>query len=116
MPKTFKTHALTAARTLDLKKAEHVTVLDARKSSPLADYLVLCTALSRPHFEALERAVTEALAGDGLRVHHRAKPQTDVWRVIDFGGLIVHVMSAESRELYALEKLHDGAKEISWRK
>jgi len=28
---------------------------------------------------------------------------------------MIHLMSAEARELYALERLHDGAKEIAWR-
>ena len=115
MLKTFKNHALVAARTIDDKKGEHVVVLDSRKSSPLTDYLVLANANSRPHFESLEKAVAAALAENGLRVHRRAKPQTDAWRVLDFGGLIVHLMSAEARALYALEKLHEGAKEIRWR-
>ena len=47
--------------------------------------------------------------------HRRSRPQSDLWRVLDFGGLIVHLMDAEARELYALERLHDGAKELAWR-
>ena len=115
MARAFKTVAVAVARAAEDKKAEAVSVLDVRKTSPVVDYLVVATALSRPHMEALEDEIVEKLEAEGLAVHHRSRPQTDAWRVIDFGGVMVHLMSAEARELYALERLHDGAKEVAWR-
>jgi ribosome-associated protein len=115
MPKAFKTVAVAAARAMSENKAADVLLLDVRKTSPLSDYLIIATALSRPHLESLEDKLAEALEKAGLRVHHRNRPQSDLWRVLDFGGLIVHLMIEEARELYALERLHDGAKELSWR-
>jgi ribosome-associated protein len=115
MARAFKAVAVSVARVADERKAEQVQVLDVRKTSNVVDYLVVVTALSRPHIEALEQKIVEELEGDGLRVHHRSRPQTDAWRVLDFGGVMVHLMSAEARELYALERLHDGAKEVAWR-
>lgn len=116
MAKAFKTAAVSAARSADDKKAEDVLVLDVRKTSSLVDYIVVATALSRPHLEALEIHIEEALGRDGLLLRRRARPQTDQWRVLDFGGLMVHLMTHPARELYALEKLNDGAKGVSWRK
>ncbi|MDX6769232.1 MAG: ribosome silencing factor [Elusimicrobiota bacterium] len=107
--------ALACARAADDKKGERVEVLDVRKSSPIVDYLVMVTALSRPHMQALEDHIEESLLAEGLAIHHRSRPQTDQWRVIDYGGVLVHLMQAEARELYALERLHDGAKEVAWR-
>lgn len=115
MARTFKTVAVSIARVADDRKAEQVQVLDVRKTSPLVDYMVVATALSRPHIQALEEKIVEELASAGLGLHHRSRPQTDAWRVLDFGGVMVHLMSAEARELYALERLHDGAKEVAWR-
>jgi len=115
MARAFKTVAVAAARVADERKAEQIQVLDVRKSSPVVDYLVLVTALSRPHIEALEQKIVEAMEETGLKVHHRSRPQTDAWRVLDFGGVMIHLMSPEARELYALERLHDGAKEVAWR-
>jgi len=115
MARTFKTVAVRAARAADGKKAEEVVVLDVRKTSPLVDYLVIATALSRPHLEALENQVEEDLLGEGLGLCRRARPQSDHWRILDFGGLMVHLMTAEARQLYGLEKLNDDAKEIPWR-
>jgi ribosome-associated protein len=115
MARAFKNVAVAAARVADERKAEQIQVLDVRKSSPVVDYLVLVTALSRPHIEALEQKIVEAMEQDGLKVHHRSRPQTDAWRVLDFGGVMIHLMSPDARELYALERLHDGAKEVAWR-
>lgn len=114
MAKAFKSVAVCAARVADDRKAERISVLDVRKTSPLVDYLVVATALSRPHLESLEEKIIESLEAEGLQVHHRSRPKTDAWRVIDFGGVMVHLMSPEARELYALERLHDGAKEVAW--
>ena len=115
MPKAFKPLAVRAAQAASDKKGESILVLDVRKSSPLADFIVIATALSRPHLEAMEHKIEEDMEKAGLRVHRRNKPQTDAWRVLDYGGLIVHLMTDEARRLYLLERLHDGAKEISWR-
>ena len=115
MPKAFKSVAVAAAKAIDDQKAEDIILLDVRKTSPLSDYMIVATALSRPHLEALENKLEEALEDAGLRVHHRNRPQSDLWRVLDYGGLIVHLMDAETRELYALERLHEGAKEVAWR-
>jgi ribosome-associated protein len=115
MARAFKAVAVAAARAADDRKGEEVSVFDVRATSPVVDFMVIATALSRPHIEALEKKVVEDLAALGLRIHHRSRPQTDHWRVLDFGGVMVHLMSAEARALYALERLHDGAKEVSWR-
>ncbi len=57
MARAFKAVAVAAARAAAEKKAEGVSVLDVRKSSPMVDYLVIATALSRPHLEAIERKI-----------------------------------------------------------
>ena len=114
MARAFKAVAVAVARVADERKAEQVQVLDVRKTSNVVDYLVVVTALSRPHIEALEQKIVEAMEDSGLAVHHRSRPQSDAWRVLDFGGVMVHLMSADARELYALDRLHDGAKEIAW--
>lgn len=115
MPKAFKTVTVAAARAMNANKAANILVLDVRKTSPLSDYMIIATALSRPHLDSLEDKLAEELEKVGLRVHHRNRPQSDLWRVLDFGGLIVHLMVEDARELYALERLHDGAKELAWR-
>lgn len=110
-----KAVAVAAARAADDKKAEEIVVLDVRKSSPVADYLVVATALSRPHMQALEEKIEEELLAEGHRLHHRSRPQTDQWRVLDYGGVLVHLMTAGARALYALERLNESSKPVAWK-
>lgn len=114
MVRSFKTVAVAVARAAADKKGERVELLHVSRRSPVTDYMLLVTALSRPHLEALEAEVEEAAHGLRLKCLHRAKPKSDQWRVLDFGGLIVHLMSAEARAFYALEKLYNGAPNVAW--
>jgi ribosome-associated protein len=112
MARSFKSLALATAEAAALKKGEDITVLHVAKKSPLTDYLLIVTATARPHLKALEDAVSMCAHELGFRTLHRSKPQSDSWCVLDFGGLIVHLMTAPAREFFQLEKLHEGAPSV----
>lgn len=114
MGKGFKFVAVAAARSLSEKKAENIVLLNVSRTSPITDYLLIATANSRPHLESLEFEVDKAAQEFGVHPLRRAKPKSDSWRVVDFGGLLAHLMTAETRELYALEKLFPDASRVSW--
>lgn len=115
MPRAFKAVAVAAARAADAKKGEEIALLHVSKTSPITDFLLLVTATSRPHLETLEREVEEAAAAFNVACLHRARPESDHWRVLDFGGLLVHVMTAETRQFYALDKLYHDAPRVNWK-
>lgn len=110
----FKAVAVAAARAAWDKKAEEVLLLNVAKSSPLADYMLLATALSPSHMESLEQEIGKALKEFSLPCLRRARPASDNWRVMDFGGLLVHLMTGEARLFYSLEKLHPEAPRLKW--
>lgn len=110
----FKKAAVAAARAAWDKKAEAVLLLNVKDSSPLADYLLLATALSPAHMESLEQEIKKAMKIFRLACLHQARPQSDNWRVLDFGGLIIHLLSEEARLFYSLEKLHPQAPRVHW--
>lgn len=112
--RNFKNLGVALALAASDKKAERVALLHVGKQSPVADYMLVATASSRPHLEAVEEAVLKAAKELGSPPVRRARPKSDQWRVIDYGGLIVHIMTPESREHYALEKLFDQAKPVQW--
>ena len=114
MTQVFKNPAISAARAADDKKGESISLLHPGPSHPLADYLVLVTALSRPHLESIEKEIKKVLGEMGLRCVHKSRPGNDSWRVLDFGGLLVHIMTAPARELYALEKIYRDAPKVKW--
>ena len=115
MGRAFRSLAVAAARAADDKKGEDITLLNPGRAHPLADYLLIITAGSRPHMESLDRAISEALASRKIRGCRRGRPASDSWRVLDFGGLMVHLMAPQSRDFYALDKLYGEAPKVRWR-
>jgi ribosome-associated protein len=88
-------------------KAQDIVVLPVAKLSALTDYMVLATATSSMHLQAVAEYVLRqaktarypALGVDGLGVR-----QAD-WVLLDLNTVMVHIMLAEARQLYQLEKL-----------
>ncbi len=106
----FRTLAKAAAAAADGKKADDVMVLDIRKESDIADYLVIAGANSSTQMNALTEWVEETMLEQGLRVLHRDGKARSRWMALDFGGLVVHILLTEAREFYRLEKLWEKAK------
>ena len=94
-----------ATKALDDGKAVDIKVLDVRKLTSMTDYMVLATGRSSRQVKALAQHVTEAsrtLKNRPLGVEGEDAAE---WVLIDLGDVIVHVMQAETREFYQLEKL-----------
>lgn len=86
-------------------KAQDIIAIDVQGKSSITSCMVICTGTSTRHLVSIaEHVVQEAkLVGlDAFRVNSRAPSD---WVVVDLGEVIVHVMEAESRKLYELEKL-----------
>jgi ribosome-associated protein len=110
----FRKLAKAAASAADDKKAEDVVVLDIRKESDIADYLVIAGANSSTQMSALSEWVEEALQDKGVKVLHRDGKSRSRWMALDFGGLVVHILLAEARDFYRLENLWEKAKPVKW--
>jgi ribosome silencing factor RsfS/YbeB/iojap len=86
-------------------KGENIVKLPVAELSVLADYFILCTANSNPHLRAIsERLKREISRATGI------KPKQDgvaasSWIVMDYGSVVIHILSPEMRELYKLESL-----------
>jgi len=92
----------TAARALDEKKAQELTVIRVENLTVLADYFVLATATSAPHVRALADITEEKLKQAGVQPHHIEGRATG-WILLDYGSVVIHIMSAKNREFYNLE-------------
>lgn len=113
--KLFKKLAVMAARAADDKKADDIVLLHTRPLSSVADYVLIVSADSRPQVEAVEDHVKKTLKEQGTPALHRDGRLSDRWRVLDFGGLLVHIMHPETREFYRVEQVFAGAKKVAWR-
>ena len=99
-------------RILDQKKAENIVALDLRGVSDTLDYFLIATGTSTPHLEALERAVREGLEERGIRPESVEGPSAR-WVLLNYGPLLVHLMSPEARDYYDLEGLWADAERIA---
>lgn len=97
----------------DSHKAENIVNLKVGEFTVIADYFVLCTGNSVPHINAIAdsipREMRKRTGYHELRITGSAESK---WVIVDFGSVIVHVMSPETRDLYQIENLWGDAPRI----
>ena len=90
---------------------EDILMLDIREASPLADYFVIANGSSDRQTRALVEAVT-AVREEGSPRPRVEGDESSGWVLIDHGGVITHVFSAEKREFYDLESVWKSARTV----
>jgi len=93
---------------LDDAKAQNIVALNVSKISSIADYMVIATGTSSRHVAAVAGRLVDTLKQEGVRAWGVEGQDVGEWVLVDFGDVIVHVMQAETREFYQLEKLWSG--------
>lgn len=101
-----------AAKALDDKKARDVKVLKTAEQTVLADYFVICNGTSSTHIKALVDEVDKQLSEAGEPPIRREGLRSDIWVLMDFGSVIVHVFTDEARKFYNLERLWSNSEEV----
>ena len=109
---TPKEVALAAAKALDDKKGIDIRLLAITDVSTLADHFLICTGSSNTHVKTLCDAVEETLDKLGEPVLRREGHRSGTWVLLDFGCLVVHVFTDETRKFYDLERLWNDATPI----
>ena len=104
--------AAIAAKALEDKKAKDVTILRTAGQTVLADYFVICNGTSTPHVKALVDEVDKQLSEAGEAPVRREGLRSDIWVLMDFGCVIVHVFTDEARKFYNLERLWSDAETV----
>ena len=90
---------------LDAGKAEHITILDLRSTSSLADAMLIATGTSTRHVMALAHHLAADLKKQLLPLYNDIDQGDGNWIVLDLGALLVHLFTAEARLRYDLEGL-----------
>ena len=101
-----------AAKALDDKKAMNIKVLKTEEQTVLADYFVICNGTSSAHIKALVGEVDRQLSEAGEPPVRREGLRSDIWVLMDFGSVIVHIFTEEARRFYNLERLWSDSEEI----
>lgn len=100
------------ARVLDSKKAQQLSVIDTFELTSLSDFFVICTGTSPAQIKALSDACEKFMDENELPVHHIEGHRGGTWVLLDYGAVIVHIFTEESRAFYDLDKLWCDATEV----
>lgn len=111
----FRKLAAAAARLADSRKAADIKVYDIADRSDAAYFALISTVESQPQMRAVEDEISVGLKrAEGVHALHRDGLLSRTWKVMDYGGLVVHIFEPSARAFYALDRLYDGCGLVDW--
>ena len=106
--------AKAAAKLLDEKKAEHLSVIKIDDISSLADYFVIANGRSSTHVRSLADELEEKLKQQGVMPARIEGYRSDNWVLLDYTSVVVHVFTGEARDFYDLDRLWADGTKVEW--
>jgi ribosome-associated protein len=79
--------------------------LDVSGFTPFADVFLVVTGETERNVQTIADSVADRLREAGHRARASEGRALGQWALLDFGGVVVHVMQPEAREFYALERV-----------
>jgi len=90
---------------LDDLKAKDIAVIDVRNKSSVTDLMIVATGSSNRQVKSLAENVAEKSKQNGVRPLGMEGADVGEWVLVDLGDIVVHVMLAQVRIFYQLERL-----------
>jgi len=112
-PDDGQVRALAAVDAALDKKAENPVILDVRGLSGVADYFVVLSADSDRQAAAVADFIDDRLTGLGAQRLGAEGKSGGGWVLLDFGDVVIHVMSPDARGFYDLEGLWADAPRVT---
>ena len=94
------------------KKGKAIELINVEEQTSLTEYYVIATGNSRTQIAALCDEVDVKLTEEGMPPFKVEGRGNGTWEVLDFGSVIVHIFSRESRDFYKLDNLWADAEKI----
>ena len=112
--KTTEQKAKEFARLMEDGKGKDVALIDVSELNSWTDYFVIVTVTSSAHKEGLYKQACDYAKENGLELYRTRRKQSDGddWQLIDFGDIVVHLMSSDARGFYDLEKLWHAGRRV----
>lgn len=92
------------------KKGYNILVLDVRGISTMADYCIIAEGSVGRHVKSLCAALKDELKEGESSLYHCEGEDAGDWVVMDCGDILIHLLTPDMREKYALEELWTKAK------
>ena len=128
--------ALELGKLVDDHRGIDVLVMDMRPLSFWTDFFIIATVTSNTHLSGLERHIKNYVQEKGLEIFkgtsflrsrkpkagsgHRSTARSsavsgvidhgsDEWSLLDLGDIVIHLMTAKTRQFFELERLWSAA-------
>ena len=90
---------------IDDKLGKDIAILNIGGVSGLCNYFVIATASSQRQVKAIADNVEDELTKLGIEARGKEGYDSQVWVLLDYGDVMVHIFNEENRDFYNLEKL-----------
>jgi ribosome-associated protein len=88
-------------------KGNNIVSFEISKQTSIADFMIIANGRSTKHIESIAEFLVESFKKTGMDTVKVEGDKTSGWILIDTGDIIIHIMTQDTREFYALEKLWD---------
>lgn len=92
-------------KVLEDKKGRDIVAIDIGVKSAFADYMVLASGGSERQVSALCEEVEEKMEKKGIQVRSIEGRKTSGWILMDYGDVIVNILTLDLRDKYNIEKV-----------
>lgn len=97
----------------DDKKAHDIKVLKISPLTTIADYFVICHGGSNTQMNAIFDEIEDKLKQEeGITLLNPGGRSGTGWLLMDYGDVIVHIFSEETRDFYGIENLWSDAENV----
>lgn len=102
-----------AAAAADAKQATDIRVLDLRPVTSFTDFFVICSVKNQRQGQAVCDEVETQLKAVGERPVSIEGYDAAEWILMDYGDVLIHILSESARAYYQLERLWRHAETVS---
>ncbi|NOY16743.1 MAG: ribosome silencing factor [Gammaproteobacteria bacterium] len=95
----------TAIAGLEEAKAQDIKVMDVRGLTDITDFMILATGTSSRHVNAIADKLVDYMKDHAHRPLGVEGQEEAEWVLVDLNDVITHIMQADARVFYDLEKL-----------
>ena len=96
-------------------RGRDTVVLDLKEVTRIFDYFVITTGISRRQMQAIAEEVDRVMSSMGSERLGLEGYREGSWIVQDYGDIVLHVFTEDTRETYHLEDLWGDANRVDWK-